>query len=202
MADWAEHSRARGSQRQMLLRITLAVEGGLLAAAAIAGVLFGAPFWSGAAFHAGALFQGTVAGLLLLGLVLTLLEIPSPFSAAIRRDIEPMMGVFRAARHRDLLLIAVLAGAGEEAFFRGFLQQAAAGPLGDVMALLIVSALFGLAHCLSPSYALFAGLLSMPFGIMYTYTGNIVVPMVAHAVYDYAALVYAVQFWKRGGSAT
>jgi len=196
MAEWAGHSRMRADGRWMLRRITLAVEGGLLLLAIALGLLFGAPFWAGASFHAGALLWGATAGLLLLGLALLLLEIPSRFSAAIRRDIDPMMGIFRQATPFDLLAISILAGVGEEAFFRGLLQQAVAGPAGDIAAVLAVSALFGLAHFLSPAYALFAAILSIPFGVLYVQSGNIVVPMVAHAVYDYAALHYGLRHWN------
>ena len=196
MPEWAVHSRMRADTRWMLRRVTLAVEGGLLMLAIALGLLSGTYFWAGASIHAGALLLGAAAGLLLLGAVIVVLEIPSRFSAAIGRDVDPMMGIFRRATRLDLIAISVLAGAGEEAFFRGFLQQALAGLSGDIIAILAVSALFGLAHFLSPAYVVFATMLSIPLGVLYAQSGNIVVPMVAHAVYDYVALNYGLHRWN------
>ena len=43
---------------------------------------------------------------------------------------------------------------------------------------------------------MFAGVLGVAFGLLYAWSGNIAVPMIAHAAYDFAALLYAVRAMK------
>ena len=180
--------------RATLLKLTIAVEGGLLAAAVLLGWGLGEHFWIDATVSAGAIVTGAALGLVLLALAVVAVDGPFPVTSGIRRDIDRMMGIFRDASMVDLLLISILAGMGEEAFFRGFLQAAAAGQIGVPAAVILVSLCFGALHWISPGYAAFAAILGLAFGILYLYTENIVVPMVAHAGYDFAALVYGLRY--------
>ena len=96
------------------------------------------------------------------------------------------------ARRRDLMLVSVLSGVGEEAFFRGALQPA----LGIVVA----SLLFGILH-VGPDrrylvwtvWAVGAGFL---FGFLYVWTGGLLAPVTAHVLHNAATLL----LWKRSRS--
>ena len=78
--------------------------------------------------------------------------------------------------------------------FRGVLQEEFAGWVhgsqGVVFGLLLASLLFGLLHCITPSYAPFAGLTGLYLGGLWLATHNLLVPIAAHGVYDFLALVY------------
>lgn len=87
-----------------------------------------------------------------------------------------------------LVVISAVAGIGEETLFRGVLQPALGTRLGDLGGLLGAGALFGLAHSVSGLYALLAGLMGIYLGAVFLVTGNIVVPIVVHALYDLTAL--------------
>ena len=55
-------------------------------------------------------------------------------------------------------------------------------------AVAISATLFGLAHFLSATYAVIAALVGAYLGWLHLVSGNLLVPIVAHAVYDLVAL--------------
>ena len=161
----------------------------LLLAAAVVGVLGGwdvfvlgdsMPF----GLAAGVLSAcGTVAfGVLLYHLL--------PALRRLSDELAPIL--MDGARRRDLVLVSVLSGVGEEAFFRGALQPA----LGIVVA----SLLFGVLH-IGPDrrylvwtvWAVGAGFL---FGFLYIWTGGLLAPVTAHVLHNAATLL----LWKRSHS--
>jgi len=56
--------------------------------------------------------------------------------------------------------------------------------------LLVASLLFGVVHWLTGLYALLAGMVGLYLGGLYLLTGNLLVPIVVHALYDIVALGY------------
>ena len=93
----------------------------------------------------------------------------------------------------DLLIVSVMAGIGEEVFFRAFLQGWLGGFVGPWIALVLVSALFGLAHYVSRGYAIVAGLIGLYLGVLQLVTGNLFVAIAVHALFDFVALVWLSQ---------
>ena len=114
----------------------------------------------------------------------------SRLKAEIEEKIQP---IFANSTIIDLAVIAFLAGTGEELFFRGWLQGALTSKFEAWVGILITSAIFGFAHYLSTSYAIYACLTGLYLGIIYQASGNLYIVMVIHAVYDFIALVYLVE---------
>jgi membrane protease YdiL (CAAX protease family) len=89
------------------------------------------------------------------------------------------------ARWRDLILLSVFSGTGEESFFRGALQPE--------LGLVATALLFGLLH-VGPDrrylvwtvWAVGAGFL---FGALYQWTGGILAPITAHVLHNAATLL-------------
>jgi uncharacterized protein len=113
----------------------------------------------------------------------------------LRRTHKPALReLFESVSVMGLLFISVMAGLGEELLFRWSLQGGLTvwigGALGVVVAIAITSLLFGLAHFLSWTYAVWAFAVSIYFGILMWLTGHWVVPALAHAAYDFFALIY------------
>jgi membrane protease YdiL (CAAX protease family) len=111
---------------------------------------------------------------------------------------EKIVPLFTHLKILDLALIALLAGAGEELFFRGWLQGALINRFDIWIGILIASVIFGFAHYLSPTYAIYAGLTGIYLGVIYQVSGNLYIAMAIHALYDFIALVYLVRRGKSG----
>ena len=103
----------------------------------------------------------------------------------------------------QLALFCFSAGFGEELLFRGIFHQKLELLFGFVPAASIVAAGFGSAHFLTPAYFAISGLSSFIFSYMFASSGNnIVVPVIAHAVYDYVALEMTLNEMKNKGGNT
>lgn len=62
--------------------------------------------------------------------------------------------------------------------------------MGIWVGILIASLIFGLAHYLSITYAVYAFITGIYLGVIYHLSGNLFIVMTMHAVYDFVALVY------------
>lgn len=173
------------------------LEGGLLVMAWLLGLGMDiAPFdtWRGSA---SALAIGSAAGALLLVPMSMLARSGWP---PLRRLAEVVRQIadalFARATVLDLALVSLLAGVAEEALFRGVVQAGLAPAIGPVPAIAVGAVTFGLAHMITPTYAVVACGIGAAFGALLLATGDLAAPIAAHAVYDFLALMWVV---KRGG---
>ncbi len=130
-----------------------------------------------------------------------------PFRQMLHLLDESIIPLFKTCRAWELATIAAVAGVGEEMLFRGVIQNAIADqfapPLGPAIGLVAAALVFGLLHWVTPTYALLATLIGLYLGWLWLATGNLLVPAVAHAVYDFWALTYLVRYRStRSGSMT
>jgi hypothetical protein len=111
--------------------------------------------------------------------------------------------LFAACNWLDLAIIAVLAGLGEELLFRGLIQEVSAvligGAVGRWSACIGTSVLFGLAHWITPTYAVLAALIGFYLGWLWLTSGNLLLPITAHALYDFVVLAYLLKLRRREG---
>ena len=91
-----------------------------------------------------------------------------------------------------MIALAVAAGIGEETLFRGFVQGSLAHALGPTAALALASVVFGLAHAVTPAYAMIATIIGFYLGCAWQVSGNLLVPVTIHAVYDAVAIGYVM----------
>jgi membrane protease YdiL (CAAX protease family) len=104
--------------------------------------------------------------------------------------VEERLGPYLAnASAGGIVLLAVLAGVGEELLFRGVIQVWLAERTPLWLAVAAASLLFGVGHWLSASYAVLAALIGAYLGILFLLSGNLLAPMTAHAGYDVVALL-------------
>ena len=92
-----------------------------------------------------------------------------------------------------IFLIALFAGVFEELLFRGVIQTALEGPLGLWPALLLASILFGLAHAMTRAYFIVTTLMGIYLGGLYVWTDQLMVPILAHFLYDWAVLTWLLR---------
>jgi hypothetical protein len=98
--------------------------------------------------------------------------------------------LFERAPAGSVALVSVLAGLGEELLFRGVIQGWLEGWIGAWPALLFASVLFGAAHAVSLAYGILAAVIGLYLGWLYQHTGNLAIPMIVHALYDWVAIRY------------
>ena len=103
---------------------------------------------------------------------------------------ETIVPLFASCSPLEILLISIMAGIGEEVFFRGFLQGSLARVLDPWIALVLVSVLFGLAHFASLVYAIVAALIGFYLGTLLLLTGNLFVAILVHALFDFVAILF------------
>jgi len=89
----------------------------------------------------------------------------------------------------SLVLVSIFSGVGEEAFFRGAVQQE--------FGLIVASLLFGLAH-VGPDrrylvWTAWAVLAGFVFGVLYDVSAGLLAPIVAHSAHNAATLL----LWRR-----
>jgi hypothetical protein len=98
----------------------------------------------------------------------------------------------------QLFTISVVAGVSEEAFFRGAIQGSLADRVNVIVAVVLAAALFGAFHLLTWTYAIIAAFIGAYLGLLWIWTGNLLTPMITHAVYDFVALVYFLRIRRKG----
>ena len=115
----------------------------------------------------------------------------------------------------QIVVIGMSAGIGEECLFRGMLQPLVEGWTSPWAAIALTGLFFGLLHALTPAYFILATVLSIYFGFLVNYTGNVLTPILAHGLYDVVALLLLrrlfsddarkmekTALWKREGEET
>jgi membrane protease YdiL (CAAX protease family) len=180
--------------RRDALLLAISFEGGLVLLALLLGWLFGEPPLQRVYWTADDLGMGIAAtGPLLLGFWVCLRWPVRPLRRIKQFSEEFIRPFFKACSVLDLAVIAVVAGCGEEMLFRGVVQASIDRWLGVGYGLAIASILFGLLHCITPTYALLAAVVGVYFGVLVMRTDNLLVVIVPHALYDFVALVVLVR---------
>jgi len=177
------------------LRMAVLVEGGLAVLAVGAGWLMSIPLRgllpATMAELSSAVLRGLVATLPLVIALWWLVHARWPAAQRLRMQAQRLVAeLFHSASWAELALIAVLAGVGEELLFRGVLQTLVGRWISPEWALAIVSLVFGLFHALSLLYFLLAALVGAYFGWLVLEYHDLTAAIVAHALYDFIALLY------------
>lgn len=123
-----------------------------------------------------------------------MLKTPWPPIRNLVTTLDPLLAeLFEDSSALELAALALAAGFSEELLFRGVLQPVLERHIGVWPGIGLASVLFGLCHALTATYAIVAGVLGAYFSCLLHATGNLAVPILAHAVYDFVALVW----WRR-----
>jgi uncharacterized protein len=186
------------SRSRIVIRVAILFEGGLIVLAWLLGWLLGFPPLESFALSGRDAAWALLATLPVLAALWAAMRYPigplRELKLLMRRFVAPL---FRDATAVDLALISLLAGLGEEMLFRGVVQMALAsvipGPAGVWLAIGVTSVLFGLGHYLSHAYFVYALLMSVYLGWLLVASGNLLVPILVHAIYDFVALNYLVR---------
>jgi membrane protease YdiL (CAAX protease family) len=176
---------------QMSLTGMLALQGGVLLLALVLDMAFGLRMLDDLAFSLSALNWGIVATIPLLLGVWLLGRMGWAWVAELQQFmLEIIVPLFRKTPAGVLFAVSLLAGVGEELLFRGVIQGGLDGVIGNVPALVVASVVFGAMHALSRAYFLVATAMGFYLGWLYLATGNLLIPVVVHFLYDWIVLRY------------
>ncbi len=148
--------------------------------------------WRETSFVFGGAVEGVVIGVVAaggLGAANYYLLCGAPDMAGVRSIrrfyAERLKPIFENLSSTEITVISLAAGIGEELLFRGVLQAE--------MGLVSASVIFGFLHMAGTStvvYGCWVMLMGGVLGGLAIWTGGLVAPIVAHAVYDAAAMSY------------
>jgi membrane protease YdiL (CAAX protease family) len=151
---------------------------------------------------ASGLLYGCLAAIPMLVVIELIRRIPwEPIQQLERLADDGMFKVLLELRPSELIVISICAGVGEELLFRGWLMYwvmqgadvAIPTEVVLVVALLVSSVIFGLFHPITPLYVVLATLMGLYFGALVLVTGNLLVPIAAHATYDAVQLIMSAR---------
>ncbi len=120
------------------------------------------------------------ATVLLIAVIWVLVRLDLAFMRRILEKLRRFKPLLIELNRTEKLYISILAGFSEELLFRGFLQ-----PLWGIAAASIV---FGTLHAATFGYFMLATAMGFYLGWLFQYTGNLLVPMAVHTLYDFFAL--------------
>jgi membrane protease YdiL (CAAX protease family) len=184
-------SRHDAGGRTLVMGLAIGVEGGLALLAMLLGSLLHQPPLETLSFDVGAALIGLAATAPLVLMFFVLLRWPVGPIAPLRRfTLEVLCPMLAPCTVPDLAAIALLAGFGEEMLFRGTLQAVFTRSSGPWVGVATASLLFGILHAVTPAYAVLAALMGAYLGWLWLATGNILTPIVVHALYDFLVLWY------------
>jgi membrane protease YdiL (CAAX protease family) len=98
----------------------------------------------------------------------------------------------------DLLLLATIAGIGEEVLFRGVIQPWLETSFSVNIALLLSNLIFALLHAITPLYAFLALLMGLYLGLSLDISGErlLLTPIIIHSLYDFFAFMLLMRTYK------
>jgi len=150
-------------------------------------------------FSESAVAYGLVGTMPLFLLYLGLEQIQTESVIKIKRMLFETLG---SGLHRyhwtDLLILASIAGLSEELLFRGVIQPWIESSWGMTAGLVGSNIIFGLAHAVTPLYAVLAILVGIYLSLSLDYGGdrNLLIPIVIHGFYDFLAFIALMRAYR------
>jgi len=182
------------------IAFALGFESALAILALLLALLFGLRPWLTMEFSAGALGLSVLATLPMVAAVLALMQFRWGWVQALRRIVEDhLLPLFSDAGPAAVFAVALAAGIGEELLFRGVIQAGLEGLIGPMAALGVASLVFGLAHALTTAYFVLTCLMGLYLGWLYQATGNLLLPIMVHFLYDWVVLAWYLRGTQRSG---
>jgi membrane protease YdiL (CAAX protease family) len=181
----------KGEASRQFFLLGCAVEGSLFVLGAGLSGLFGQGFLANLHWSWRDAVTGLWGSIPPLGLFLWAIHSRWEPLQQIRRVLDQL--VWPIIRHwhiGQILIITTLAGLGEEFLFRAAVQGGLSHLVGPIPALILAGLIFGGCHPMTWGYLILTSLMGVYLGALWLWTGNLLVPVLIHAIYDFVAMVY------------
>lgn len=188
-------------ERRQFLTLAFIVEGGLIVLALGLAWILGVRLEEGLGWNPGAVLWGIAATLPLCVLFGAAYWKPVGAYRRVKDFLLESLGPSLAAcRWYELLLVAALAGIGEELLFRGVLQiwLERLEWCGYLTSLIISNIVFALCHAITLTYALLAFVMGLVLGLLMDAPKerSLLAPMLTHGLYDFFAFCVLAADWR------
>lgn len=150
-------------------------------------------------FSESAIAYGVIGTIPLFLLFLTMEQMQTESLLKIKNMLFETLGSNLYRYHwTDLLILASIAGLSEELLFRGLIQPWMESSWGMTAGLIGSNVIFGLAHAVTPLYAVLAALVGIYLGLSMDYVGdrNLLLPIVIHGLYDFLAFIALLRAYR------
>lgn len=125
-----------------------------------------------------------------------------PMQRFVKVKLKPM---FQDSTLLELMILSVMAGFGEELFFRWCLQGGITSTLATgigssaaiAVGIIAASLVFGVCHWVNATYGITTIIVGAYFGAVMIWTETWIAPAIAHSLYDFIALIYIVKSGPR-----
>lgn len=190
-APTPEPAGAAHHPRLSVFQLVLLFEGGLGAAACVAGLFMDLPPWQRIEWQWKQVGIGVAAAVpMIVGLLAIRRAHTGPLARLNQVVDQLLVPLFIHCNVMQLAVVGVVAGVGEEFLFRGVMQPLVSSFLGNIAGVAITSVIFGLLHAVTRTYAVLAFFVSAYLGWLAITTNDLLGPILTHAIYDFFALVY------------
>jgi len=150
-------------------------------------------------FSEAAIAYGVIGTIPLFLLFLTMEQMQTESLIKIKNMLFETLGPGLYRYHwTDLLILSSIAGLSEELLFRGVIQPWMESSWGLTAGLIGSNIIFGLAHAVTPLYAVLAALVGIYLGLSMDYGGdrNLLLPIVIHGLYDFLAFIALLRAYR------
>ncbi len=131
---------------------------------------------------------GLLGGVMAYILIAMLTRSATPVGTMLRGEASRVLPAFKGARFWHIVCLSVLAGIGEEWLFRGLIQTAVSNSTWPLLGIITGAFVFGLFHFISVYYVIITTCFGLMIGVLYHFTGDLMMVMALHASYDLCAL--------------
>jgi membrane protease YdiL (CAAX protease family) len=186
-------------QRPAFLKVATYFEASLVLAAYLVGWIVDVNPLADLRLELAPLLWGLAGTVPLYLLFMLTFRLPFGGLRTIKRFLIDKLGPLLDACHwTELLYLGVLAGFTEEVLFRGLLQPLAESRWGWAAGIIVSNLLFAMAHCITPLYALLAGLTGFYLGLALDFGGerSLLTPIFIHALYDFLAFLAVARSYR------
>ena len=187
----------RVEPRFYFLCLALIFEGGILLLACLLSWYWQHPLFRYLSISAGGLCWGLISSIPLFFLFFIGMELSWKSMKEIRQFMMTQFyPLIKDCSLFELALVSLLAGCGEELFFRGFLQELISNAWGMPAGLIVSSMVFSMMHPVSLMYSIVVFFISLYLGIIFIVSNTLFSVIVCHSVYDFVAMLSFSYFWK------
>jgi membrane protease YdiL (CAAX protease family) len=136
-----------------------------------------------------AIVYGVLGGIVAYLVMYLTYLIPGDFMDDLKQQLSSIKVALDKMADWQLICLAIAAGVAEEFLFREVLQRWLVTEMGIISGIVLASLAFGLAHAISIPYIIITFIIGVILGILFEYSGSLVLVMLIHAVYDAIAFM-------------